>query len=299
MNFVSKMKVVAAMTLAVSTWAALGDSVSPSRANTEDPSVAANLTEVPNSAGLSFGFQDQDGDGQDPVQTPQEATAAIANLLDGMEDHYPDPALYPIPSLTEDGFNYYRDSLEDLANWCQILGIDLAQTQDVYGEQIPIFDLTLPTHAEFLANEAAHLLVFTDGQASTGAQYLALFDPTVVDMVSGPHVNLFIVKIMALLGVSPAAQKGFIAAVKEVLGSLPGKLTKAVDRGKYRKAGRIVKRMMGKIISKTFARALAKHLGRQASGKILAKLSSKFIPFIGWAIFIGGVIWEVVDQLRS
>jgi len=57
-----------------------------------------------------------------------------------------------------------------------------------------------------------------------------------------------------------------------------------------------LERILKKVMTKDFFEKLARRIGKQLAGKILAKIGAKCIPLVGWAMFIAALLYAIIEQ---
>ncbi|MFT4538660.1 MAG: hypothetical protein ACI835_001097 [Planctomycetota bacterium] len=109
--------------------------------------------------------------------------------------------------------------------------------------------------------------------------------------------NVIALKFMAALGISKDLRTGFSGGVTELVGRGLKKMGKEIDKGNDKNASKIGKRIMDKLLSKRFTNKLAQKVGKKAADKIMAKIGSKLIPYLGWGLFLGTLVWEIGERI--
>jgi hypothetical protein len=64
----------------------------------------------------------------------------------------------------------------------------------------------------------------------------------------------------------------------------------------WKKAAGTIKRILALIMSKPFLEKLKQKIGAAVASKLLGKIASKMVPFLGWALVVGGIIWAIAEQ---
>jgi hypothetical protein len=64
----------------------------------------------------------------------------------------------------------------------------------------------------------------------------------------------------------------------------------------WKKAAGTIKRILSLIISEPFLEKLKKKIGGAVASRLIGKVASKFVPFLGWALVVGGIIWAIAEQ---
>jgi hypothetical protein len=133
----------------------------------------------------------------------------------------------------------------------------------------------LPTVTEFLAYEDANLADLAKANASD-------------------NVRKVIAKLLGALGLGEASQ-----AIFEILEGegLVAALDAALASGSLKAIGEILLKILEKMITKEFLRKLAEKIGLKAAAKIVGKISARFVPFVGWALLIGQILWAIGEQI--
>jgi hypothetical protein len=121
-----------------------------------------------------------------------------------------------------------------------------------------------------------------------------LADPS-EDAQSESGIAKWIGKLLAALGV-----KDVWEAILDVLETDNPELLRELGEAiAQRNSGRI-KTALGRILrffaSRPFFKALAKRIGEKEAERVVGKILSKFVPFLGWAIFIGCFIYAIFEE---
>ena len=155
------------------------------------------------------------------------------------------------------------------------------------------FEPEMPSYAQFVSLEGVQLMVLTNGQASTIQQMRANNEGV---LAVGDDKNVFLAKLYAAIGINESL-KDFKETFDEVCGDDWKKFKKHADNGKWRKAGKALKRILKKLPGKAFTSKLASRIGKKKAAKIVAKIASKCVPFLGWGIVAGSLLWAYVEQI--
>lgn len=133
----------------------------------------------------------------------------------------------------------------------------------------------LPTVSEFLANEEVNLADLAKANASD-------------------NVRKVIAKLLGALGLGEASQAIFELLEGE---GLIAALDAALASGSLKAIGEVLLKILEKMITKEFLRKLAEKIGLKAAAKIVGKISARFVPFVGWALLIGQILWAIGEQI--
>lgn len=178
----------------------------------------------------------------------------------------------------EEGRTYYSQTQAQLL----VLGFQLQQVVDPDVEPIdgvfPVDLVTpLPTLDVFLADENAILV-------------------NLQPVAAGMDVKKVIGKLLGVLGIKEASQ-----AIFELLDEdgLIKELDDAITARNMKKIGEVLKKILEKFVSKDFLRRLGNKIGAKAAAKIVGKVTARFIPFVGWALLIGSLLWAIGEQIFS
>lgn len=155
------------------------------------------------------------------------------------------------------------------------------------------FQTEMPNYNEFVATEGTHLMFYTNGQASTIQELRTINGGT---LAAGDDQNIFLAKLLAALGIEEAVD-GFKEAFNDVCGDDWKKFKKHADNGKWKKAGKALKRMLKKLPGKAFTKKLTEKVGKKTAAKIVAKIASKCVPILGWGLFAASLLWAFVEQI--
>ena len=201
----------------------------------------------------------------------------------------------------------------ELKQHCTTLGVNVDETVLVDGESFPLYDFTTMDHQDFLLAEADLLMFMTDDLWSHGADWIewsrlelmnaqqSNVEPAGIELLENEfntsiEVTL-IVKLAAIFGLSRSELAAFDEALAET-GSKSFKLAShQLNKGNYRKAAGHIKDGLKTVTGKRFRDKLVKQLGKKTAGKVLAKIGSKFVPWIGWGVLVGGIVWEAGTQI--
>ena len=176
-------------------------------------------------------------------------------------------------------------------------------------EQLDIeFDFTFPTYDEFecdvdeIFNALLELPETTVARFAprgslffaTGADSSVVTEP-VVDSTSKTGIRKWIAKIFAGLGIKSAYQ-----AILEILdaefASLMASLGENLALKRWRAVGNILKSIFRTITSSKFLKKLGEKIGVKVASKIVGQVASKFVPFLGWGILVGSIIWAFAEE---
>jgi hypothetical protein len=172
-------------------------------------------------------------------------------------------------------------------------GAKLDATLDIEGEAVPVYDFSFPTYDQFLKAEAA---IMTSLQQSEGAPEAEVEqDPEREERAAGGIARKVISKIFSALGVTEAAG-GVYGAVKEVAGRDIALLVHLIKEKEFNRAKRPLNRILRKLLSRQFRRALIERVGSKTAMKIVGKISARLVPGIGWAIFLASLAWAFAEQ---
>ena len=100
-------------------------------------------------------------------------------------------------------------------------------------------------------------------------------------------------KILAGLGL-----KGLVTGIIEIIGSSGpwGVMISAWRAGDMKTFKNALKLLMKFIFKGKFLNLLIKKVGESAAKKILATMTGRFVPFLGWALIIGGILYAIYEE---
>lgn len=134
------------------------------------------------------------------------------------------------------------------------------------------------TFSEFLSLEQTNLAALngTSGMASQAAADLA---------------RKAMAKILAAFGVGEAAEVFFALLDLELK-----QLGTAIAAKNWRAAARVVGVILQTMVSRAFLVLLGERIGVAKAGRLIAKIAGRFVPFLGWALIIGQLIWAFGEE---
>ena len=147
-------------------------------------------------------------------------------------------------------------------------------------------DFSFPTFEAFLANEAAAAEAAQEGATSeAGAPPKSL-------------VTTVAAKLVSAIGIEPGMVTAIIFAVEvadkknwqALIGHLKGR--------RFSKAKKPLKKVLNAMRSSKFRNALVKRVGAKAAAKMVAKVASKSLPFVGWTSLVVALGWAFAKQIR-
>ncbi len=163
------------------------------------------------------------------------------------------------------------------------------------------FDYDFPSYDRFVEQERAierdlallpsECFVFAIDPARAGHAADLKRAPTADDGEAG--TRKWIAKLFAALGVGD-----FYAAMLEVLDEdrTLKLLLDALRRREMDSVRTFLRMLMRFIGSREFLRKLAQKIGQSAAARLVGKILGRCLPFIGWALLIGGIIWAIAEQ---
>jgi len=196
-------------------------------------------------------------------------------------------------------WQYFNDQAAVLEAASALLGVDVSATITVDGDVVLLNDYSPFDYSAFLQEEALALLELTNGLYSDAEVYLedvrATGDAMAIAVATD---NVVISKIASLLGIR-GVLAGFQDAMVEVMGDELSELGKQIDQKQVRKALGTVKDILSKLTGEKFRKKFVEKVGKKAAGKALAKIASRFVPFVGWAIVAGSFVWTLYEQITD
>ncbi|WP_257453708.1 hypothetical protein [Archangium lipolyticum] len=162
-------------------------------------------------------------------------------------------------------------------------GIDTDEKVTVEGEAIPAHDYSFKTYDQFLKaeDEIEASVPKREGFAAGGAD-------TAWTVVK---------KILGAIGI-PAQHVGSVKAVlQEMAGNDLATLVRELKARRFSQARAPLMKILNVMRSKTFLSKLGKRIGAKAAGTLVAKIGAKFVPFVGWAVLAGQLIWAFSKQI--
>jgi hypothetical protein len=107
----------------------------------------------------------------------------------------------------------------------------------------------------------------------------------------GDSARKILAKLLALFGISEFAE----VFAKLLAAELEG-LTAAVLAANWRLVTTLFFKIIDSVFSRAFLTLLGENVGAKAAAKLGAKIASRCLPFIGWAILIGQFIWALGEE---
>jgi hypothetical protein len=104
-------------------------------------------------------------------------------------------------------------------------------------------------------------------------------------------VRKILSKILALFGISEFAE----VFAKLLAADLEG-LAAAVLAANWRLVTTLFFKIIDAVFSRAFLTLLGENIGAKLAAKLAAKIASRFLPFIGWAILIGQLVWALGEE---
>ena len=175
----------------------------------------------------------------------------------------------------------------------------------------PEFDFEFPSYDEFHADAAkireemdeiplAELPDFIQRDIKT-ANALRYEDHLVATRAEAPVPLLasttvggyLMSKVLAGLGL-----KSLVTGIIEIIGSSGpwGVMMSAWAAGDTLVFKSALKLLMKFIFKGAFLELLIAKVGRSAALKLFAKMTGRFVPFLGWALIIGGILWAIYEE---
>ncbi|HTQ30899.1 MAG TPA: hypothetical protein VMI53_06785 [Opitutaceae bacterium] len=212
----------------------------------------------------------------------------------------------PSRAMVAGAFEEARDLARSSISLAGELGIPYNFGEGMAGES---FDTLFPTHEEFLRREdelVNALREFPDVAFAPVTQGLILLPVTaspgliLADTLPGANAEgarKWIAKIFALFGFGEIF-KAIIDVLEADAGSalLMANLGKAIAEASWSLLKKYLKILIELIFSKPFLKKLAEKVGESVLAKVLGKVFAKFVPFLGWALLIGQIVWGIAEQ---
>lgn len=104
-------------------------------------------------------------------------------------------------------------------------------------------------------------------------------------------VRKILSKLLALFGISEFAE-----VFAKLLAADLGALGTAVIANNWRLVTTLFFKIIDSVFSKAFLTLLGENIGAKAAAKLGAKIASRFLPFIGWALLIGQLLWALGEE---
>jgi len=101
-------------------------------------------------------------------------------------------------------------------------------------------------------------------------------------------------KILALFGISEFAEVFSKLLAVEIEG-----LRTAVLASNWRLVTTLFFKLIDTVFSRAFLALLGENIGAKLAAKLAAKIASRFLPFIGWAILIGQLLWALGEEFAT
>jgi hypothetical protein len=143
---------------------------------------------------------------------------------------------------------------------------------------VPDTTSPLPSFSEFLALEQSNLAALNQGFAGVNDQATAL-------------AKRALAKLLGIIGIKDVAE-----VIYNLLNVELGELGAALAAKNWKKAAAVTGKILKTLISPAFLKLLGEHIGVTRAGKIVAKIAGRLVPFVGWAILIGQLIWALGEE---
>lgn len=163
-------------------------------------------------------------------------------------------------------------------------------------DNLAMFDPTAPGYGDFLDAEAECLLALTDGQASTNEEVFMMIEAGAISYGDGV-MSIIVSKLLAAAGIDTLFIDGFKKVFQEECAELIDLLRLQINQGHYSDAAYTAGNMLGRLTGPRFRSKLIKEIGEAAATKIIIKIGTQSVPFLGWAWFIGCLLWAIGEQL--
>jgi hypothetical protein len=102
-------------------------------------------------------------------------------------------------------------------------------------------------------------------------------------------------KLFGCLGFGEA-YKDFLGVLEAEQGSLLEFIAVAFRKREWSLVKVLLKKLLSFLMSSAFLKKLAEKIGETAAAKLLGKIAAKFVPFVGWALLIGSIIWGFAEE---
>lgn len=60
---------------------------------------------------------------------------------------------------------------------------------------------------------------------------------------------------------------------------------------------KVVRKILERFIDRSFLDRLGRRIGSEALKRLLAKIGARFIPFVGWALFLAELLIAILEQI--
>ena len=110
-------------------------------------------------------------------------------------------------------------------------------------------------------------------------------------------LNIIIAKLFAAAGLDALLIDGFKKVWQEEMSELVDLLRLQLSRGNYSDACYTTGQICGRATGPRFRSKLAKEIGEAAATKVVVKIGSQALPFVGWAWFIGCLLYAIGEQI--
>jgi hypothetical protein len=91
--------------------------------------------------------------------------------------------------------------------------------------------------------------------------------------------------------------KDFLGVLEAEQGSLLELIALAFRKREWSLVKVLLKKLFSFLMSLAFLRKLVEKVGETAAAKLVGKIAAKFVPFVGWALLIGSIIWGVAEEV--
>jgi hypothetical protein len=157
-----------------------------------------------------------------------------------------------------------------------------AETQTQADEETPAPDFSFMTYEQFQEKLAeADTLAEKPLPTAAGQEFLVLVVKTVLTAagIEAEYVSV----VMAVL---EELAKG---ETQEMIGHVRNK--------RWSQAATSLRKLLDVMRSSAFRTRLARRIGAKAAARLVAKIASRFVPFVGPALFISSVIWQLARMV--
>lgn len=170
------------------------------------------------------------------------------------------------------------------------------------------FDFSFPTYSEF---EQTVKTVETDLADIPTERFQRLTDDgpvffsphdldgstvfAVEDASSGSGIRHWIAKLFGALGFGTAT-KSIFELLEESVPEILEHLARNISGRRWRAVINGLKSIFRIITTGPFLRKLGERIGVKAATKLFSNLLAKFLPFIGWALLIGSLVWALAEE---
>ncbi|MFC1874174.1 hypothetical protein ACFLYX_02615 [Chloroflexota bacterium] len=238
------------------------------------------------------------------VTKPAEIPVRAALLMDrviAFDQFMPNDLTIRSRNITSGVFDEAQAIVQEAENLSVLLGMKQSPHKGVE------FDYSFPSYEEFRKEEEK---IF-QGMLELPDSAFQFFMPgpiAAIEVSDGPLIyragetpstptgtRKWLAKLFAALGVGSIWQ-ALLEVLEEGWAELFHSLGLAIKRRDWRSVKFLLRRLLNIFTSPAFRAKLIKKIGASAAAKLIGKILGRLLPFVGWALIIGTIVWAIVEQ---